>query len=483
MHKKFLFFVLFLLILSNVFSAKLTGISDSDYSIQDFPAEGKTIFVLGNPENKVFFSSETLAVSNPSVNTDYFVEVSEATILAPFSGQNSIFLGENPANTIVFDVSISGVILKGEINLVLEENSLDLIISGDLITESSSALIDSSGRDGALEEQGIKGGNIIVQGKTIVSEEKFLSIKASGGNGGDYASGSSGGEIKLNNLSLLDNSSVFFESNGGSGGKDEQSEQEISCKDLQKNCISGCNNAENYEICRERCDIAFIECMSNYTQIFTQSFGADAGKITINNIELNENPELSFLALKGTGINSVDLKDGIITIKGCNLKTLNFGLCQIGTLNIFSDDSIELMDNLDSVCIKPLTQIQPKINCDCFSAGESLNRTEMIFSLTGDIKSFEGENLSGNIKNFLLEKELVEGIIAFDSASNNFSDGFFNFSFGKNQLIFSNINLGFFNFLFSFVVDVPGSDLTDLMSGNIRLISEESNQQTRCDNP
>jgi len=459
MYKRIVF-LFFLMLLSSVFSADLAGFKN--YSAVTDNTEKTVTFVL-EPEtdgsSSVFFYSDFIYVINPEPEFDYFVKLSDGFILMPCtSGDYCSFIGASPLTEIVFGPEISGLILdNSSINLkALNNNAVDLVVHGDLTVKNSASIISSGsiGGNGTTNTSSCSsttGGNaglsanIKVNGITTLSENSVLTFDSSGSNGGNgvdgFSSGScenydatnggnaaSGGQIELGYLILLDSSNVSFVSFGGTGGTGGKG---MPYTDDQGQPAEGSDGR--------------------------QGFGGSAGKITINNFSLafvNNPPEISFNAVKGTGVTSDDLFDGVVSIKGCNLKSLIFSSCNAERIKILSNDSLDLLET--PACVSTQTPVQPKLNCDCYST-TGLTSLEVIFSLTGTAKTFIGEPLSGNLKNFALDRDLIDSTqkIKSDSGQYSFSDGFFNFSFGKNKQIFSDLELGLgpFTYLFSFLIN------------------------------
>ncbi|MFH1664447.1 MAG: hypothetical protein ABH986_06645 [archaeon] len=456
------------MLLSNVFSADLAGFTSASYTtVTD--ASAKTVTFVLVPEaagtNTVFVYSYFIYVINPDPDYTYFVKLSNNYVLKPcVSGTDCSFIGANLSHELNFGPEISGLILdNASINLTASnKNAVDLVIQGNL-TSKNSAKIVSSGADGVngvknvLDCSNTSGqnagnpANIFVKGTTFVSDNSVLTLDSSGGNGGNGAdgflsgdcnvgdatnggNGSFAGGIELNYLTLASSSQIIFDSSGGNGGNGGTG-------------LSGYDNGR-------------------------QGYAGTPGKITILDSTVSGAPKISFISVKGTGVNSADLNNGVASIKGCNLKNLEFVSCNAEKIKVYSNDSLDLLNN--QACAATQTPINPKLNCDCYET-TGLTSTKLIFSLTGTAKTFDGQLLSGKLSDFLLEKDLINSTerIASNSGQLDFSNGFFNFSFGKNTSVFSNteFGLGPFTYLFSFAINsLQPVILSDVQQAGFNLI-------------
>jgi hypothetical protein len=447
MLKKIVLLALFFFLLNPGSSAsgQLMGINPADYT--KTTNGNQTFFTLNSGE--VFFYSDNIYVIEKDANQSYFIKIPSDTTLKPCNtGNECMFAQENPPTEVFFGEDISGIILTGTINTQIpQKNSLNLIIQKDLNVFSGHAKIITSGSE-RINDDASLAGNITVRGTIHILENSSLALNANGGNGEDgsdgeaYSSsnyngkdgkrGSRGREIKLEKVVLSDSASLVLTADGGSGGKG--------------------GSGANYYTDEGNVDTGTDGLLGE---------GGNAGTITIESLSVSGNSRIGVSAFKGEGLNYDSLVDGTVTIKGCNLKNLEFTLCQAGRLFVYSNDAVELMNSLNDVCVRPRTQIQPKSNDSCSEeagAETTENSTKVIFSLTGTAKTFEGENLSGEVELFTLTREPESSeppFIKRDTQAYSFSDGFFNFSFGENQLIFPGLSLSFgpFTYLLSFVVN------------------------------
>ncbi len=435
-------------------SRDLRGFKLDSYT-KTFPETGVILFTL-NQNTNVYFYAEDIEVISPDSDKKYFIEIPSTTTLKPCFGSNCIF--SQGAEDVTFNSNIDVIILDGTIDLRTQEDSVNLIIRGDLNVNGLGKII-SAGKDGEDGIQNIteciltggkkagKTAKISISGKTFVSENSSLEIDASGGNGGNgadgiYVAGSctnnlngtnagnagNGNEIILKWLVLADSAEILLDVNGGNGG------------------IGGIG----------------IQGGSNGSD----GLGGNAGKISIKRFFAGDS-KMNFTALKGTGRELVSLTDGNVSIKGCDLKDLTFEKCDSGVFELRSNDIFDLTETLQEICVVP--EIDFLFNCDCFQ--EDLTSTNVIFSLTGSIKDFAGENLSGSLSNFNLTKESGEAIVS-DSFPKDFFNGFFNFSFGKGQPIFSDpeMKLDFSPLHYLLKFTASSSGLSDLLAGSFSLI-------------
>ncbi len=432
------------------------------------------------------FFSESISVIDSTPENIYSIVIPSGTTLLPCGAEaDCTFSSANPSNYVIFDSSINGIIIDGgklNLNNSSLKDSLNLIIEGNL-TAKNSAEINSVGANGlngkkvacslTAGSNAGKTGNIEIQEEVFVLGNSSLTIDSSGGSGGtggngfdsnsscqhldatNGGNGSAGGEILIEKLVFADSTSrIFFNVNGGNGGiGGTGASGQVYDEDSGTNYAVDGADGKN-------------------------GLAESAGKIILKEMIITGNPSLGFTAFKGTGINSdsSELNDGIVSFKGCDLKNLTFQICKAERVRIYSNDSIELMNSLSNgepaVCERPRTQIQPKLNCDCYSESGS-TETDILFSLTGTAETFTGNLLAGNFNNFILEKDLITSTetINSDSGSYSFYNGFFNFSFGKNQLIFSNqkLNFGPFTYLLSFTINTLIPVFSDSSKGNFIL--------------
>lgn len=463
----------------------IDGISSDSYTKSTVGS--KTTFTLSTG-NVYFYSSNinVIAFQEELENTDFFIKIPSETTLMPCSEEGCVFAGDSPPNSVEFDSSIAGIILDGTLDTRGQYNTaLNLVIEGDINStpNTNSGKIISSGKDGANgqrtegEDAG-NAGNIEVRGTVFVQSYSTLVFEANGGNGGDGADGyyhytlsdfspdcvggedggnaGSAGNIEIENLVLSKTLGVVkFNSNGGNAGTGGK--RYSACEGGEDGLAGNGRNTKINNI------------------LFAGSNSAPSGQ-----------PILYFSALKGSTANPVDASvSGTASIKGCNLEgNLRFFECNVGKLNIYSNDSIELIGSSHSrikeLCLLPATQAVPRINCACYSG--SIEETDVIFSLTGTVKSFSGKNLSGDFQNFVLSRKdltLAEEELASDSATRSFSDGFFNFSFGKEQSIFNASSLGKLNFGFMYLLDfaINAAELTSFSQGKFNLATGEEEEQ------
>jgi len=444
-------------------------------------------------QEKVYFYSGILNVYDENAtNKKYFLVIPEGTELLPCDmyhlNNNSCIFASPDESVKPEELSIDekfSVYLHGTFNLRNNyPNSLDLFVLGDFYAFSSAKIIASgrSGEEGSQfdscsstdGEGGGNAGNITVNGTVFAAENASFVIDAGAGNGGDGADGFEKGDtsnragqnhcaepdgtnggngglpgkINFNELILSDSSKISFTTNGGNGGNRGTG--------LTTYPYSGSDGLNG--------------------------LATSAGEITLGNILISGNPEISFDSFKGTGRNSADLIDGIIVLRGCGLNQLDFSVCKAGRINVFSDDSLELLSGLNEVCARPRTQIQPRLNCDCYESTSQATETELIFSLTGTAKTFQGQDLSGSLNDFSLTGSMAdsggEEIYSGGNAPGQhpFSNGFFNFSFGKNQQLFSDLVLPFapFTYLLNFGVTTSSPEqFTDSAKAGFNLITIE----------
>ncbi|MBU2476513.1 hypothetical protein KKG83_03515, partial [Candidatus Micrarchaeota archaeon] len=152
---------------------------------------------------------------------------------------------------------------------------------------------------------------------------------------------------------------------------------------------------------------------------------------------------LSFTSLKGTGRNSNTLSDGNVLITGCNLLNLTVSSCNSGLLEVNSNDSEEFMAQKLSFCSGTITT---GLNPEC------PGKTKGIFSLTGRVTDFQGNELTGYLSELVLSDESKQIINSNPGQKNFFKPGLFNFSFGKNKDIFSASDL-LLSFPFTYFLD------------------------------
>ncbi len=434
-----------------------------DDSVTEEVSGNTVTFVLqGNAENKVFFFYDSIYVSSFDPAKNYFIKIpSDVTLVPCPSGSSSSICtyADSDLQALTFNSTISGVILEGTIDLRGESDTGSLIIQGDLNVNGTGKIITkgSDGVDGNrldcdfTDSLGLipkASGTIEVIGKTFVSSGSELILDSSGGNGGNGAdgfeesdnckeldgqagaSGSNGSEILLHDLFLEDLSKISFNSSGGDGG------------------TGGTSVAPRAD--------------------GLDGSGGNAGNITVNKTLIEGTPELNFSVLKGTGL--IDGLDAGIEITGCNLLNLQVSVCEAETFTINSNDANFLMDELVAgACAGTETQIQAGPNSFC--EGQP-NKMQAIFSLTGTVKTFDGENLFGSLGDFDLRKELGEEISYDLFGSSNFYDGFFNFIFGDTEGVPLELDFGSFTYLLSFLVNITHPiDTSETLKGNFSLVS------------
>lgn len=132
-----------------------------------------------------------------------------------------------------------------------------------------------------------------------------------------------------------------------------------------------------------------------------------------------------------------------------------------------------------ATCIKGYCECETQ-NCSYAYSGivsvSTIKTANPVFSLTGTIKDFSGTNLNGYFKDFNLSKDSTK--MGFDSAQHSFGNGFFNFSFGRQQQVFPELKalqFGFFDYFLSFrVTALSPVSLSDLLKAEITLLDDES---------
>jgi hypothetical protein len=376
----------------------LSGVNN-DYSFD----QATNTFILNS--GQVYFFKNSLSVVNGLANTEYFLKIPSNTTLFPCFGISGCSLED----TLVIDQTISKTFLEGIINLRGKgKNALNLSVVKDL--DSKNGVIISSGANGTDNGAGLEinaglSGQILLQGKTTVLVNSTLTLTSSGANGGNSTSGIGGnaadGEyMNVSNLIFLANSSVSVNSNGGNGG-------------------SG-----------------------------TSSGYAGSGKnIMLDNISHETNTVVSFNLLKGTGTDS-SKRNGNIGIKGCDLIGLAVSSCQAGEILVSSNDRIDFINSLSNCGDAIINDSGENSAC--------LGETNAIFSLTGRVNDFQGNDLSGSLSELsLTDANSGTNIKSFPSV--NFVGGLFNFSFSDVLLTFP------FNYFLNFKLHTSTPSVFDVI--------------------
>ncbi len=533
MMKKTLLFLYFLLLLSIVCSAELKGFLSMGSPIEEefFPEENKMVYSFTSPK-KIIVSN--IFVSSPSAEIKYYLKIPENVQMEICDERMPECSFSSDNTQLSVNSTISGLILENNSRIALYHHifpsSFDFIVEGD-INVNGSASIDASGLDGGNSDvcnglpagNGKNAGNIQVNGSIFLLENSSLTVFSDGGSGGNGSDGSyecsvldgtnggspgKAGNITVNNLVFSENSSGVFSVNAGNGGNAGQGEYFVEtignedeveeCENEYDSCKDNCKTACGWtwdnpyvlpscvEPCEESCKQQRDTCLENVSENITniyegedgqQGLSESAGRIEVNNFSAQLNSKISFFALKGTGKNFELFSDGNISMKSCSNSGLEFDSVKAGRIFVYSNNLLDLMNSFNSVCIKPdcSTFFQPKINFDC--PAEIQENNNAIFSLTGTIKKNE-ENLSGKFSEFVLFKDsgnLIEVDRTLPSQDFAFSDGFFNFSFGFNQSIFSLTEFDFssesnpFSYVLNFVVNAFDPVLSDVIKAGFVL--------------
>jgi len=462
----------------------------------------KTTFTLASG-NVYFYSTSISVVASPEEldSMDYFIKIPVGTILMPCNEEGCVFSEASPPNSVEFTSSVSGIILDGgTIDLTGSNiNALHLVIQGDLTSASNkTGTILASGKNGSngtrkncftsAGENAGTSGNIAVRGTVFVLDSSVLIFNSSGAKGGNGVNGiveydcsrpngtnggngAKGGNIELEKLNLSRNSGqAKFLSDGGNGGTRGTGTDYFNSDGTSAGTGSDGINGLG-------------QSAGNSISVKQLIISGD------NPLPLTQ-PKLFFSGFKSEVNPASNAVDSTALINGCDLETkLIIAECKLKDLQIGANDVIEFMaspaSNINVNCVLPRTKVTPKINCSCYSG--SLEETEMIFSLTGTAKSFSGDNLSGTFKNFSLLKEIIASgesstqEILSDSQSHDFSNGFFNFSFGKGQTFFPSLGSLAFNtrYLLDFMVNamVNSVELSSDSRGEFKLSTGEETEE------
>ncbi len=452
------------LLLPNGFAAFLSGIDSGQYTTQT--QDNNVTFTL--KDGNIFLYSEEIKIGDPSSGKEYFLVIPVNTDLMPCTEPQCFFADKN-SGLITFDSSINTIFLKGGIH----SNGFDLYIESNVIASDStvsmpgahyhiqvSGNISTQGKNGengirdevncivSAGKNGTNSGNLLIEGKLSIAYGSSLLIVSSGSSGGNGVNGvhtvscnepdgtnggnaGTAGNIEIKELVFERYAKLInVHSGGGNGGTAGEGIEYD-----QLDCITVNNCIETHR--RGINGLPGNASSGGNTEIKSISYFGQGSNIIV----LGGTPQMAFFAFKGTGRNSIELQDGEALLKGCGLKKILVLGCQLKTLFLQSNDAVDWMNSIsagnnlngyENVCVPPRTQIQPKPNCDCSELFS--DETNTIFSLTGTAKTFAGENLSGNLHGFVLNKNSfpLNQEIYSDSSSYSFSDGFFNFSFGES---------------------------------------------------